>query len=81
MVGHFFVFIYGEIVKSDLKQSCKNVPTVRTSQCYFFWLVLIFGYTRKNLCHYVPSIVAYWRLALQTVQIAVNVFLVLLTHC
>ena len=24
-------------------RSCKNVQTVRTSQCYFFWPVLIFG--------------------------------------
>ena len=24
-------------------QSCKNVPTVPTSWCYFFWPVLIFG--------------------------------------
>ena len=30
-------------------QSCKNVPTVPTSQCYFFWPVLIFGKsTRKT---------------------------------
>ena len=36
-------------------QSCKNVPTVLTSWCYFFWPVLIFGKntqkqakTRKN---------------------------------
>ena len=30
-------------------QSCKNVPTVPTSWCYFFWPVLIFGkYTRKT---------------------------------
>ena len=25
------------------QQSCKNVPTVPTSWCYFFWPVLIFG--------------------------------------
>ena len=32
------------------KQSCKNVPTVPTSQCYFFWPVLIFGKsTRKTV--------------------------------
>ena len=31
------------------KQSCKNVPTVPTSRCYFFWPVLIFGKsTRKT---------------------------------
>ena len=31
------------------KQSCKNVPTVPTSWCYFFWPVLIFGKsTRKT---------------------------------
>ena len=31
------------------KQSCKNVQTVRTSRCYFFWPVLIFGKsTRKT---------------------------------
>ena len=30
-------------------QSCKNVPTVPTSWCYFFWPVLIFGKsTRKT---------------------------------
>ena len=30
-------------------QSCKNVPTVPTSRCYFFWPVLIFGKnTRKQ---------------------------------
>ena len=30
-------------------QSCKNVPTVPTSWCYFFWPVLIFGKnTRKQ---------------------------------
>ena len=30
-------------------QSCKNVPIVPTSQCYFFWPVLIFGKnTRKT---------------------------------
>ena len=30
-------------------QSCKNVQTVRTSRCYFFWPVLIFGKsTRKT---------------------------------
>ena len=30
-------------------QSCKNVPTVPTSWCYFFWPVLIFGKnTRKH---------------------------------
>ena len=32
-----------------LKQSCKNVPTVPTSWCYFSWPVLIFGKsTRKT---------------------------------
>ena len=32
-----------------LIQSCKNVRTVRTSRCYFFWPVLIFGKsTRKT---------------------------------
>ena len=32
-----------------LVQSCKNVQTVRTSRCYFFWPVLIFGKsTRKT---------------------------------
>ena len=32
-----------------LEQSCKNVRTVRTSRCYFFWPVLIFGKsTRKT---------------------------------
>ena len=31
------------------EQSCKNVPTVPTSWCYFFWPVLIFGKcTRKT---------------------------------
>ena len=31
------------------RQSCKNVPTVPTSWCYFFWPVLIFGKsTRKT---------------------------------
>ena len=30
-------------------QSCKNVQTVQTSRCYFFWPVLIFGKsTRKT---------------------------------
>merc|ERR1712067_57661 len=30
-------------------QSCKNVPTVPNSRCYFFWPVLIFGKsTRKT---------------------------------
>ena len=33
----------------DGQQSCKNVPTVPTSRCYFFWPVLIFGKsTRKT---------------------------------
>ena len=33
----------------SIKQSCKNVQTVRTSRCYFFWPVLIFGKsTRKT---------------------------------
>ena len=32
--------------KMNVKQSCKNVPTVPTSRCYFFWPVLIFG---KNI--------------------------------
>ena len=31
----------GEIARAI--QSCKNVPTVPTSWCYFFWPVLIFG--------------------------------------
>ena len=32
-----------------MMQSCKNVRTVRTSRCYFFWPVLIFGKsTRKT---------------------------------
>ena len=31
-------------------QSCKNVQTVQTSRCYFFWPVLIFGKsTRKTV--------------------------------
>ena len=35
------------------KQSCKNVPTVLTSRCYFFWPVLIFGKsTRKTVLLY-----------------------------
>ena len=29
-------------------QSCKNVQTVQTSRCYFFWLVLIFGKAREK---------------------------------
>ena len=34
---------------SPYHQSCKNVPTVPTSRCYFFWPVLIFGKsTRKT---------------------------------
>ena len=37
---------YGHCITS---QSCKNVRTMRTSRCYFFWLVLIFGKsTRKT---------------------------------
>ena len=35
--------------KMNVKQSCKNVPTVPTSRCYFFWPVLIFWKsTRKT---------------------------------
>ena len=35
--------------KISFGQSCKNVPTVPTSQCYFFWPVLFFGKsTRKT---------------------------------
>ena len=31
------------------RQSCKNVQTVQTSRCYYFWPVLIFGKsTRKT---------------------------------
>ena len=29
--------------EADVKQSCKNVRTMRTSRCYFFWPLLIFG--------------------------------------
>ena len=37
---------------SSSGQSCKNVPTVPTSWCYFFWPVLIFGKsTRKTGKH------------------------------
>ena len=36
-------------VLTTITQSCKNVPTVPTSWCYFFWPVLIFGKnTRKQ---------------------------------
>ena len=36
-------------LKIAKEQSCKNVPTVPTSWCYFFWPVLIFGKnTRKQ---------------------------------
>ena len=41
------------------RQSCKNVPTVLTSRCYFFWPVLIFGKsTRKTvlLCPWLISL-------------------------
>ena len=39
----------GVLVEVAPLQSCKNVPTVPTSWCYFFWTVLIFGkYTRKT---------------------------------
>ena len=31
-----------------LSQSCKNVQTVQTSRCYFFWSMLIFGKARKK---------------------------------
>ena len=44
---------------ATLKQSCKNVQTVRTSRCYFFWPVLIFGKsTRKTvlLCPWLISL-------------------------
>ena len=35
--------------KTICAQSCKNVQTVGTSRCYFFWPVLIFGKsTRKT---------------------------------
>ena len=34
---------------SPAHQSCKNVPAVPTSRCYFFWAVLMFGKsTRKT---------------------------------
>ena len=35
-------------------QSCKNVPTVPTSRCYFFWPVLIFGKSTRipYICHF-----------------------------
>ena len=42
-------------IETSAVQSCKNVPTVPTSWCYFFWPVLIFGKsTRKTvlLCHF-----------------------------
>ena len=36
-------------IKHGHRQKCKNVRTVQTSRCYFFWPVLIFGKsTRKT---------------------------------
>ena len=51
------ICIYAKVFESPpitnnqppLLQSCKNVQTVQTSWCYFFWPVLIFGKsTRKT---------------------------------
>ena len=50
------VLYLGSICSS---QSCKSVPTVPTSRCYFFWPVLIFGKsTRKTvlLCPWLISL-------------------------
>ena len=33
-------------------QSCKNVQTVRTSRCYFFWPVLIFGKSTRKTANF-----------------------------
>ena len=42
----FFTFVY---FLPSVGQSCKNVQTVQTGRCYFFWPVLIFGEsTRKT---------------------------------
>ena len=52
----FAIFV---IEETRCCQSCKNVPTVPTSQCYFFWPVLIFGKsTRKTvlLCPWLISL-------------------------
>ena len=44
IVGHWRC-----LCERGTQQSCKNVQTVRTSRCYFFWPVLIFGKsTRKT---------------------------------
>ena len=39
---------FGLLPFIDLFQSCKNVQTVRTSRCYFFWPVLIFGKSMRK---------------------------------
>ena len=47
------------ISRININQSCKNMPTVPTSRCYFFWPVLIFGKsTRKTvlLCPWLISL-------------------------
>ena len=33
-------------------QSCKNVQTVRSSRCYFFWPVLIFGKSTQKTANF-----------------------------
>ena len=38
-----FTFSLMDTPNTTHSQSCKNVPTVPTSWCYFFWPVLIFG--------------------------------------
>ena len=45
----------------DINQSCKNVPTVPTSRCYFFWPVLIFGKSMRKTGENPPNcILARW---------------------
>ena len=52
-IRHTHALLYNEIYCYANIQSCKNVPTVPTSWCYFFWLVLIFGKSKRRLCYYV----------------------------
>ena len=40
------------LVAQLLVQSCKYVPTVPTSWCYFFWLVLIFGKSTRKTANF-----------------------------
>jgi len=43
---------FENINMSKINQSCKNVQTVPTSRCYFFWPVLIFGKSTRKTANF-----------------------------